>query len=370
MAFFPIFLILITYACVKLHNSNFKPVVWLWKPFHRHFVHLRRRWDSKASIINAFTTFLLLSFSKILFISFTLLYTFPVSYNYNIASKCVLYYNPTVECRTPEYYTFAALACCVLVVFITIPTITLILYPTRLFRKCVSCCGFRRWHALHMFVESFQGQYKDGTNGTRDFRTVSVSFLILRILILASFHNYSFWVSAGPQVAVLLCALCFHAVVKPYKMNCRNNVDILILALLLVLSVELLVATYAPPIEPNLTYYAVGSALLLSVPHMALIFYICYMLPKKAGITQCLKRKYKSLKACVQATRHISQAEDNMDADSDTNSLPDRVINPGEYEQLSPTTKEHTAAEPTENRMPPNGELRCLTPVYTYGSIK
>ena len=151
VAFYPIFLILITSACIKLHDSNFRPVVWLWKPFHRHFVHLRRRWDSKASTINAFTTFLLLSFSKILFISFTLLYTFLVHYNYDIASKCVLYYNPTVECRKPEYYTFAALACCVLVAFITIPTIILILYPTRLFRKCISCCGFRRWHALDVF---------------------------------------------------------------------------------------------------------------------------------------------------------------------------------------------------------------------------
>ena len=218
-----------------------------------------------------------------------------------------------------------------------------------------------------MFVESFQGQYKDGTNGTRDFRMVSASFLILRILVLAIFHDYSLRISAGPQAAVLLRALCFHAIVKPYKMNCRNNVDILILALLVAFSVELLVAAYALPRAPNFTYYAHGSALLLSVPHMALIFYICYMLAKKAGVIQCLERKYKSLKACVQATRHISQAED---AESDTNSLPDRVINPGEYEQLLPTTKEHTAAESTENRIPTNGEPRCLTPVYTYGSIK
>ena len=105
VAFYPIFLIFITYVCIKLHDNNFRPVVWLWKPFHRHFVYFRRRWDPKASIINAFTTFLLLSFSKILFISFTLLYTFSVSYNFNIPSKCVLYYNPTVECHTTEYYT-------------------------------------------------------------------------------------------------------------------------------------------------------------------------------------------------------------------------------------------------------------------------
>ena len=164
VAFYPIILILLTYVCIKLHNNNFRPVVCLWKPFHKYVVHLRRRWDSTASIINTFTTFLLLSFSKMLFVSFTLLHTFPLRYNYrNISRKCALYYDSTVECHTQEYTIFAAVACCALVIFIFCPTILLILYPTKLFRKCVSCCGFRRWHALHMFVESFQGQYKDST---------------------------------------------------------------------------------------------------------------------------------------------------------------------------------------------------------------
>ena len=150
VAFYPIFLIMITYICIKLHDNNFRPVVWLWKPFYRHFAHLRRSWDSKASIINAFTTFLLLSFSKILFVSFMLLHTIPFVDNYdNIPDNyCVLYYDSTVECRTQESTIFSATAYCVLVIFIACPTILLILYPTRLFRRCVSCCGFRSWHAL------------------------------------------------------------------------------------------------------------------------------------------------------------------------------------------------------------------------------
>ena len=87
VAFYPICLIIITYVCIKLHDSNFRPLVWLWKPFHKHFVHLRRRWDSKASVVNAFTTFLLLSFSKILFVSFTLLYSFKIKYNSEISRE-------------------------------------------------------------------------------------------------------------------------------------------------------------------------------------------------------------------------------------------------------------------------------------------
>ena len=294
MAFYHIFLILITYVCIKLHDNNFRPIVWLWKPFYRHFAQLRRRWDSTASIFNGFTTFPLLSFSKILFVSFTLLYTFPLKYNYdNIPQKCVLYYDSTVECHTPEHYTFSAIAYCVLVIFIIFPIVLLILYPTRLFRRCVSCCGFRRWHALHMFVESFQGQYKDGTNGTRDFRMVSASFLILRILILFLFlnHHRSTFHTAEMQVFLFLCASCFHAITRPYKLNFMNNIDIVILFLLGMLILETSTSG-----TPSLTYFILGATLLLLVPHMILIFYICHKLAKKIGITKCLKRRYKTLK--------------------------------------------------------------------------
>ena len=366
IAFYPIFLILITYVCIKLHDNNFRPVVWLWKPFHRYFVHLRRGWDSKASIINAFTTFLLLSFSKILFVSFTLLHTSPVTYNNDNSSKCVLYYDPTVECHTQEYSIFATLAVCVLVIFIICPTILLIVYPTRLFRKCISYCGFRRWHSLHMFMESFQGQYKDGTNGTRDFRMVSASFLILRILILFLFLNHHRLPSntSKLQGVVITCATCFHAITKPYKFNFMNNVDIVILCLL-----EILIFATSTLGSSLSTYIILGTTLLLLIPHMILIFYICHKVAKKIGITQCLKRKHKTLKRYVQATRPTSEAEADVEAQSDTDSLPDRLINPGEYEPLLPTTEEHTTAEHTENKEPNNEEPRRLTPVYTYGSI-
>jgi len=368
VAFYPICLIVVTYICIKLHDNNFRPVVWLWKPFHRHFVHFRRRWDSTASIINAFTTFLLLSFSKILFVSFTLLYSFPIKYNFDISGTYVLYYDTTVIYNTPEYSIFAAIAGCVLAIFIISPTIILILYPTRLFRKCVSCCGFRRWHALHMFVESFQGQYKDGTNGTRDYRVVSASFLILRILAMATFLNrhYSYYTSSGTQCFLFASTSCFYALVRPYKLNFRNNVDIFILFMLATFSEILLIATFHPASEAPFTYYALGTGLVLCIPHVVLVFYICYVLATKAGITLCLQRKYKILKRCLQATQHESQVERDVEADG---LLPDRLINPGEYEPVLLTTGEHTAAESTGNKEEVSEDQRKLTPVYTYGSI-
>ena len=70
----------------------------------------------------------------------------------------------------------------------------------------------------------------------------------------------------------------------------------------------------------------------------------------------------------MQATRPTSEAEADVEAESDTGSLPDWLINPVEYEPLLTTTK-HTAAELTEDKEPVNEELRRLIPVYTYGSI-
>ena len=141
-----------------------------------------------------------------------------------------------------------------------------------------------------------------------------------------------------------------------------NNVDIVILFL-----VEILILATSTSRSPLVTFIILGTTVLLFIPHMILIFYICHKLAKKIGIPQCLKRKHKTLNRCVQTTRPTSEAE--ADVEADTDSLPDRLINPGVYEQVLPTTEEHTAAELTENKEPDNEEPRRLTPVYTYGSI-
>ena len=198
-----------------------------------------------------------------------------------------------------------------------------------------------------MFVESFQGQYKDGTNATRDFRMVSASFLILRILILAFFlnHHYSKFNLLG-QTLLLAGVSSFYAITRPYKSNFMCTCDILILFLLEGLSVLTSI-----PITKNYLNFILATMLLLGVPHMVLILNIFYVLAKKAGITHCLKRKYEILKRHI----HASGVGTDAEAESDTDSLPDRLINPERYEPVLPTT-EHTE------------DPRRLT-VYTYGSI-
>ena len=91
------------------------------------------------------------------------------------------------------------------------------------------------------------------------------------------------------------------------------------------------------------TYYVLATTLLLGVPHMILIFYICYTLAMKANITHSTKMKYRTMKrACVQVIRPTRQAEADVETESNTGSLPDRLINPEDYEPLLPTTEKHS----------------------------
>ena len=56
------------------------------------------------------------------------------------------------------------------------------------------------------------------------------------------------------------------------------------------------------------------------------------------------------------------------EAESDTGSQPDRLINPEEYEPVLTKAGKHTAAETTESIETVN-DPRKLIPVYMYGSF-
>ena len=343
-AFYPLILILITYICIKLHDHNFRPVVLLWKPFHRCFVYFRRSWDSEASIINAFATFLLLSFSKILFVSFIMLFSTKaklMNKNGTLAdSNSFLYYDSTVEYYGEDHLPFAGVSICVVLVFIVFPTLLLILYPTRIFRKCITCCRFRRWHALHTFMEAFQGQYKDGTNGTRDFRMVSALCLVFRIAALCGdagngrgFDHAYGWLATA---AILVCTLLFFAIVRPYKVYHLNTTDTILLAMLCIQVLMWLFVKYLPN-QKYSNLVGMTALLAMGIPHAAFVLYILYIVSKKIRILQHLKGKCQCLLNIVCWNKHsLTEAINGIDTDS----LPDRLVNPSEYEPLIPAVNQ------------------------------
>ena len=222
---YPLFLLIVTYVCIELHARNFRLVVYLWKPFHKCFAKVRRNWSTSDSIIHAYATFFFLSLTILVFLCFNILYTTNV-YNINgTVSTVVLVYEPTMKFFSPQHLPYAIIAITLLVLLGFCPTLFLCLYPTRLFTRCFRLSP-RKQLLLHIFADAFQCCYKDGLNGTYDFRFLSpVPLLFYLTLVLVTTHLGNMKVHLSQT---LICSALFLvlsiaiAYVKPYKSGYMN----------------------------------------------------------------------------------------------------------------------------------------------------
>ena len=223
---YPLLLILVTYGLVKLHD-NFSVVVRLWKPFNRCFALLDRQWNMKGSLVDAFATFLLLSYVKMLNISLDLLT--PVSFfdvNRATLNTSYVYIDGTVEYFGEEHRPYGILAIVALLVFSILPVVLLCLYPCPCFQRCVNRTGLR-CQALHIFMDSFQGCYREEPRYCKYFSAV---YLLARIGTIACFSlTLSRDVYWTVEVFFLIFPAMLVAVIRPYRDNKYNIIDIVLL---------------------------------------------------------------------------------------------------------------------------------------------
>ena len=142
-------------------------------------------------------------------------------------------------------------------------------------------------------------------------------------------HAYHWLTTAVTFVSTSL----FFAIMKPYKVNHLNTIDTLFLALL---SIQVLIILFVKYL-PNQRYsnvIGVTGLLTMGIPHAALVLYIMCIISKRIRIIQHLKRKCRCLYSIPCWHKH-SQAEG-----LDTDSLPDRLVNPDEYDPLIPTVNQ------------------------------
>ena len=116
---------------IKMHASNFRIIVCMWKPFRKCFVSIRRSWDPRSSVINALATFLLLSSFKLFFLTNKLaIHTKPFCKGRNKAYGISSLEPPNTIYKHPYYVCSLILS----VLLVCIPSLFLVLYPTKLAR--------------------------------------------------------------------------------------------------------------------------------------------------------------------------------------------------------------------------------------------
>jgi len=74
IAFYPLILLVISYILIQVNtNITNRVISFMCRPFYRCADHLRKQLDVRNSIVEAFATSLLLSYVKLLSVSFDLL---------------------------------------------------------------------------------------------------------------------------------------------------------------------------------------------------------------------------------------------------------------------------------------------------------
>ena len=334
-AFYPIVLIGLTYTSIELHDRNCTPIVWLWRPFHKCKVRFKKICDLQRSVVHAFATFLLLSYTKVADVSYSLL---APSQLYNASGEQVgprvWYYDASVQLFQGEHVPYAILSLAILSTYIAIPPVLLFLYPSKIFQRCIQMCRLK-CIALHTFMDTFQACYKDGTTGTCDCRYFAGLYFLVRISVISIRLAIRYHWQWAILVIVFAIAAVLVAGFRPYKQNFYNVLDVLILALLALLCQIYLVIITHGSLTGQFSRGFFGLLCVLGfLPLLYFFMFVSYRLFASMRLSSrwhCFERKWTAIRQCGVRMKRRSQ---HFSKCAEERELPDRLLHPDLYDSL------------------------------------
>ena len=217
IALYPFLLGFITHRLIKLYDRKIPVLVAVWKPFKFLLSFLHKNIDSKTTIVDAYTTFFFLSYSKITDISFTLLTPNRLHYATTKQNKLVLFFDGSKDYFHAKHLPYASMAILMTASFNIVPFLIFLFYHTKCFKKILSCfpCNFL---PLKITMDLLQCCYKDGVEeGTKDYRWYLGTFLAYWIILCIG-YVYTFDVTFCTYTAIVcVIFLGLLAYLQPYK---------------------------------------------------------------------------------------------------------------------------------------------------------
>ena len=306
VAVYPLVLVILAYMCIHLHARGCKLLIFLCLPFRKCYVRIQNKVDIKASIIDVFASFLVLSYVKFLALTFDLLTPIKV---YNVKGESLgyyVFYDANLKYFGSEHLPYAILAL-VIAFSLSLPLLLLLLYPLRTFQRF---CG--NWQALPIFIDSFQGVYKDGVvEGKYDYRYFSAAFLIIRIALLLTFSltitRYFYSVSLFIFMVFALILM----IVKPYKEKYSTylTANIVILLLAAMWNASIVALTY---IDVKAEKGILFSVILCGVFIMLPLAYIPLLIVKELWPKLALRGKVNFMSPFVRKRSNLSSSFNSL----------------------------------------------------------
>ena len=353
---YPLVFLMIAFAVIELHARNWRILVWLWKPLCFLCVRFRQTWKVRTSVVDAFAAFILLSYVKMVRISLLLTTYSPIYDKDNVVVEKAVNYDPTVVYLSYEHAPFAVIGAFFLVSFGLLPPLLLTFYQFRFLQKCLNSCRLNR-NGLRIFMDTFQGCYKDGKDGGPDRRFFAGLYFIFRIIVFSIF-DMSSRISRTYTLMLVACVIfsMITVVVQPYKKAFYNYLDIFFFNLLVIIMALHIVGFLE--VMAALDFPLKLIAVLYSLTLIPLAYMICYMLlwvcTHAHCVPDCAKKRTKHafqvvsqtslLKDVHQLFTSVSSSPDENTAEGGmavtysevtANDIPDRLANSYRYRSLT-----------------------------------
>ena len=173
-------------------------------------------------VIQAFATFYLLSYVKVLNATSDVLSSGILLTMNGQRNKAFFYYNASVPYFRGEHLPYAIFATAISILFNLLPLLLLCLYPCWCFHRCLNMTGCS-WQALHIFMDAILGSY---THKPRERRYFGDIYLFLRLLHVSAFAllNPFTYLHAASYISILGIVLI--TTFRPYKTKWYNTLDL------------------------------------------------------------------------------------------------------------------------------------------------
>ena len=175
--------------------------------------------NSGSSLIESFATFILLSYVKILNVTFNIL---TPTYLYNMNGTYGhphVYNDPHTEYLSKQHLPYFVLAIIMTFFFNFLPFLLICFHPFACFQKFLNFWTGLRHPALSIFMDAFQGSYKHKPSYLRSFPAIYFMAQFTNLLILATFGIELYHATASLNLFVIILLI---AIARPYKDKWHN----------------------------------------------------------------------------------------------------------------------------------------------------
>ena len=226
-ATYPFFLVLITCSVIELHARNYTVIHILWKPLSIVFRKIQTKYNAAVAVTNALATFIFLTSTTSMYAFWSMTETVTITSSIDGRPyKESLYFDPTTDFKSTKHLLFLMVTLLQNIVLVGVPSLLLIVYPTRIYKKISQRISGRKQLVITAFAEAFNCSFKDGLNGTPDYRAYAGIVLLFPPLFgffsaivhntIATGYNYDL-------CAALTCSLV--SLQLAYTRPCKRKIS-------------------------------------------------------------------------------------------------------------------------------------------------